>query len=501
MQSIIAGLHPLERKVLPFLKEGLTVKGIARFSKLKEVEVMRALQWLENKKVLKIDSSITEEVQLDKNGIKYKEEGLPEIRLLKALSKPLKLSKAPLPKDEVNIAVGMLKKKAAIDIKKEGNDLILTRTAQGKKLLEKETLEETLLQKLPIEPSKLTPEEKFAYENLQKRKGVIKTVIIKTRTIKLTELGKELTSKEIKFENVIDKLTPKAMQNQLWKKKEFRAYDIKINVPKIFGGRKQHYRKYLEGIRKKFLSLGFKEMKGPIVESEFWDMDALFMPQFHSARDIHDAYYVKYPEYGKLDEALVKKVQASHENGFKTGSKGWGYKFDVKRTHRLLLRTQGTALSARMLADKKNLEIPGKYFAIARCFRYDVVDATHNSDFNQTEGIVLGEKLNFGHLKGLLKSFAEEFAETNRIKIKPAYFPFTEPSAELFAKHPEMGWIELGGSGIFRPEMTKPLGIDVPVIAWGMGIDRMAMFNMGIKDIRNLFSHDINFLRSIKCRQ
>ncbi len=194
-------------------------------------------------------------------------------------------------------------------------------------------------------------------------------------------------------------------------------------------------------------------MLGPIIETEFWDMDALFMPQFHSARDIHAAYYVKEPKYGKVNEKLLEKVKASHEIGKGTISKGWQYKFDINKTKQLILRTQGTALSARMLASK-DLKIPGKYFAIARCFRPDVVDATHSADFNQVEGIVVEEGLDFRHLKGLLRLFAEEFAQTDQIKITPAYFPFTEPSAEIHAKHPELGWIELGGSGIFRPDLV-----------------------------------------------
>jgi phenylalanyl-tRNA synthetase alpha chain len=282
-----------------------------------------------------------------------------------------------------------------------------------------------------------------------------------------------------------------------WKKKKFRSYDVSINVPDIFGGKKQHYRRFLDDVRQKFMSLGFMEMDGPIVESDFWDMDALYMPQFHSARDIHQAYYIKDPEFAELDEGFVNAVKKAHEDGGETGSKGWQYKFDVERTRRNLLRTQGTACSARMLASK-DLEIPAKYFALARCFRYDVIDATHLPDFNQVEGIVLEEGLTIRHLFGLLQMFAKEFADTDEIKLVPAYFPFTEPSVELFAKHPELGWIELGGAGIFRPELTKPLGVNVPVIAWGLGIDRIAMFKLGLKDIRNLYSYDLNVLRKTK---
>ena len=94
-----------------------------------------------------------------------------------------------------------------------------------------------------------------------------------------------------------------------WKKKKFRAYDVSINVPSVFAGKKQHYRRFLDDLRKKFLSLGFSEMDGPIVESDFWDMDALYMPQFHSARDIHQAYYVKDPEFAEVDEKLINNVK------------------------------------------------------------------------------------------------------------------------------------------------------------------------------------------------
>jgi len=228
-------------------------------------------------------------------------------------------------------------------------------------------------------------------------------------------------------------------------------------------------------------------------------MDALFMPQFHSARDIHHGYYIKEPKHSKdLPKDKVENVKNAHESGFGTGSKGWRYNFDVEMTRRHILRTHDTSISARTLASK-DLKIPGKYFQMARCFRYDVIDATHLPDFNQVGGFVIEEGINFQHLKGLLKMFAEEFAETETIRIKPSYFPFTEPSAELQAKHPEMGWIELAGSGIFRPELVKPLvGKEVPVIAWGVGLDRLAMFKLGIKDIRQLFSHDLEFLRNAR---
>ncbi len=504
IKKIINSLHRLERIVLPVLDRFDDIKGISESTGLKEVEIMRALQWLQNKDIIMLKEELRDVIDIDTNGKKYLKSELPEKRLLKALKKsPINITqiktKAGLEKQEANIALGTLRKKAAIFITKDNKDIIIKLIEQGKNLLEKGLIEEKFLQKeFPVYADTLTAEEKFAFSELNKRKNIIDTHTEKIKKAELTELGKEILKSDIEILDIFDRLTPEMIKDGSWRTKKFRSYDIKINVPNICAVKKQPYRKFLDEVRKKFLSLGFKEMFGPVVETDFWDMDALFMPQFHSARDIHDAFYIKEPKYAKLDEKLVNKVKQAHENGFNTGSKGWQYKFDVKKTHRLLLRTQTTTCSARMLAST-NLEIPGKYFAIGRCFRPDVIDATHAADFNQVEGIIIEENINFRHLKGLLKMFAEEFCQTDQIKIVPAYFPFTEPSAELHAKHPELGWIELGGAGIFRPEVVKPLlGREVPVLAWGIGIDRLAMFNLGIKDIRQLFSHDLQFLRNSK---
>lgn len=501
IKQLVSSLSPNERKILPFLDSCNNPKCLSEKSGLDELSVMRSLQWLENKGVLNIKKELKEKIILGKNGEKYKKIGLPEMVLLKSLKKEhqsieILLKKSGIEKDELNICIGTLKSKAAVDIKKDGG-LEIAILPNGEKILKSSSLEEKFLQKeFPIDLESLKPEEKLAFENLKKRKDIINIEKTNLRTYELSETGKKLSKEKVSGE-FIEKLTPQMLRDGSWKGKSFRRYDVKINVPKVSYGKKQPYRSFLDYTRKKMMSLGFKEMFGPIVESEFWDMDALFMPQFHSARNIHDAYYIKDPKVAKLDPELVDKVRKAHENGFNTGSKGWKYKFDVNKTKKLILRTQTTACSARMLTSKE-LKIPGKYFAIAKCFRPDVIDSTHLADFMQIEGIVVEDGLNFTHLKGLLKMFAEKFANAEKIKIVPAYFPFTEPSAELYAKHPEMGWIEIGGSGIFRPELTKPLGIDVPVLAWGLGIDRIAMFKLGIKDIRDLYSSDLDFLRKSK---
>ncbi len=494
--KLISKLSPIEREIFPYLNLG-SVSKIAEKSKIDEIKIRRALQFLSNKGLIETKDKNERYVDLGKNGKRYVKEGLPEKRLLKFVFEAKKISiaeakrESELSEEEFTVAIGTLKNKMLVELEK--GDII---NKAKKEDIEKKTLEEAFLESLPKEIDALKDENTF--KQLEKRKEIVEIKEKKDTSFVLTKRGSEILGdiNKIKKIDFIEELTADIIKTGEWTGKRFRHYDLNSKAPIIYGGKKQPYREFLDKVRQRFMALGFAEMTGPLVETDFFDMDALFMPQFHSARDIHEAYYVKDPKYGILDEEIVKKVKEAHEKGIDE-SKGWRYKFDVKKTHRLILRTQGTALSARQLSSKE-LKIPGKYFGIARCFRYDVIDYKHLPDFNQVEGIVLEEGLTFQHLRGLLKMFAKEFAGTEEIKITPAYFPFTEPSCELHAKHPVLGWIELGGAGILRPEVRKPLGVDVPVLAWGLGIDRIAMFRLGINDIRQLFSHDLKFLRGGK---
>ena len=502
IKKLADSLNPIERKVVSVLDNFSSFYDIIKITGLKDVEVMRALQWLQNKNIIKIKEEVKELVHLDENGFKYLKYGLPERLFLEAVNNKSTMSeiaeKTKLSSEELAISLGVLKSKSAIELSKD-REIIISITDHGRHLLKRGFLEEQFLKKeFPLEADCLKEEEKFVLAALRKRKRIVRYDAKKNVHAELTDAGKKVVEGDID-DSLLERLDHSLIKSGLWKGKKFRRFDVQINVPPIFGGRKQHYRRFLDEVRQKFIALGFCEMTGPIVETNFWNMDALFMPQFHAARDIHQGYYIKELKYAKdLPEDKVKNVKASHENGFGTGSKGWNYEFDVKKTYRHILITHDTCISARTLASKQ-LKIPGKYFQISRCFRYDVVDAIHIPDFNQVGGFVIEEGMNFGHLKSLLRMFAEEFADTDEIRIKPSYFPFTEPSAELQAKHPEFGWIELAGSGIFRPELVKPLvGKEIPVIAWGVGLDRLAMFKLGIRDIRQLFSHDLEFLRNTK---
>ncbi len=506
LADLLTTLHPLEAKVLRALAGTEAAAGEARIAELagiQEAQARMASEWLLAKAAVEVASEdSTSFVALDETGQQFAKNAIPEIAIRRRLEQgPAAMADLGDAKD-LSAAIGALKKQGLITV------------AQGKFTLAEKAdwsaieQDQQLIVKLAtserfLEPD-LTPAEWKRATELAGKPGKaslgIKRGEQKRRTLQLTALGKDLAAKAGDVADEVSQLTPEMLRDGSWRNQKFRAYNLQIPPPRSTGGRRHPYREFLDAVRRKLISFGFEEMRGPIVESEFWNNDALFMPQFHPARAIHDVYFVEgMPQAKELPEPAASNVAAAHENGGETGSIGWRYGFDRDATRRLILRSQGTALSARQLGKLRDLpNKPGKYFAIARCFRFDDVDATHAPDFFQIEGIVLGEEVHLRHLLGLMKLFGLEIARAEEMYFTPGYFPFTEPSVEAHMRHPKIGWMELGGGGIFRPEVTKPFGIDVPVIAWGLGLDRMAMVALGIDDIRDLFSPDLDFLRSRK---
>jgi len=496
-KKVVEGLHPLERGVLPVLKDGIVFTEVVSKSGLKEVEAMRALQWLENKKIATLKKDRVEVVSLDINGKKYLKEGLPEKKFLSKLTKDTTLDdfkkKAGLSDEEFNVCIGTLRKKAAIMILPGRK---LKKTEQADRFLKEESLEEKFLSKLPLKVDELSPEEKFAYAELKKRKQIIKTDDEKTVTVHLTELGKDLIKLDL-TEEFGDRLTAKMLKDGSWKKQKFRSYDVKINVPKIYGGKRHFVNQSIDYIKKIWLDLGFKEMTGNYVQTSFWDLDALFVPQDHPARDMQDTFYLG--TQGKLPKDFTEKVKKTHENGGDTGSKGWGYKWSSEKAKENLLRTHTTVLSAQTISNLKKEDLPVKFFAVGRVFRNENLDWKHLFEFIQVEGIVIDPSANFRNLVGYLKEFFGKMGFPD-VRIRPAHFPYTEPSAEVDVWHPvKKEWVELGGSGIFRPEVVKPLlGFECPVLAWGIGMERAISEYYDIKDIRELYKNDLKQLREIK---
>jgi len=378
------------------------------------------------------------------------------------------MKKAKLSKQEFNVALGLNKRKNFVIIsKKEKPILELTGISKGFENEEKKELE------------KISKGEKADSKIIKElvSRGLVEE---KEEIIRKTSITKEgssvLSSKEFSEE---------------------RSYNIHEKVPELFIGKKQPYIQFLNNIRKKLVALGFKEMPERLVNQEFYNFDVLFQPQNHPARTWTDTYQLKNPKIGKLPkQEKVNAIKHAHEHGGKTISKGWGYNWNPEIAAKLMPTAHGTAADARQMIE--GVEYPRKYFVINRCFRPDVLDATHLIEFNQLDGFIVGEGLSFRSLLGVLKDFAIEIAGATDVKFFPDYYPFTEPSVQLSAKHPDLGWVEFAGAGIFRPEITESLGIKEPVLAWGMGVDRLAMFKLGIKDIRHLFSDDLTWLRKSK---
>ncbi len=498
LNNIIAKLHPLERQVLPFLKETTNVYSLCKKTKLADVEVMRALQWLENKCILTTQTEKKKVIILEKNGVLYKKEGLPEKRFLKVLDETFKglnviIKKARLSKEEANACIGLLKKKNLIEINQD-NGLSVKITENGKKIAHQEWPEEQfLLHAFPKDFDEST--DKNSVEELRKRREIISIQEEKNVSATLTALGIKIAQQDLGGE-VINRLTPGMLRTGTWKEKTFRAYDVEINVPKTFHGKKHFDNEALEYIKRIWLDLGFKEMTGNYVQSAFWDLDALFVPQDHPAREMQDTFYLE----GKAKlPPLWKKVKEVHENGADSGSTGWRYSFSEAESQQLLLRTHTTVLSAQTLSTLKKEDLPAKFFSVGRVFRNEALDWKHLFEFYQVEGIVVDPNANLKHLKGYLTQFYKKMGYT-AVRMRPAHFPYTEPSLEVDVFHPiKKQWIELGGAGIFRPEVVKPLlGFECPVLAWGQGMGRIIGEYWKIADIRDLYKNDIKQLREMK---
>lgn len=514
ISQLLSGLHPLEHKVLAVLKVRpiLWDHELILETGLDESRLSMALGWLTTKGLVKVvEENVTPLLSITNLGEKYAERGIPEQRILDRLKMGGKVTVKDLSNlerldpSEVSTALGNLRNKDHEAVRMAPGGVVEPTGA---------ALPDLIVSVLPnligrlrsahgaVQESELSVDEKTLVDDVLEKKwktrGVIKRQEKKSKRLGMTDLGRALVEQltpAMADSEQVAQLTPQLLTDGAWRGKSFRKYNIGLRPSRLAAGRKHPYREFLDGVKAKLVSMGFQEMRGPLVESEFWNSDALFMPQFHPARDIHDVYFVDHPKsVTALPEPYADRVARTHESGWKTGSRGWRYTFDLDRAKRLVLRSQGTAVSARTLAGSPH--IPGKYFSIARCFRYDLVDATHAPDFFQVEGIALGERITFRTLLGLLRQFATEMAHATEIKYLPAYFPYTEPSVELHVRHPRLGWMELGGAGLFRPEVTVPLGVQVPVIAWGLGLDRMAMVALGIGDIRDLFSSDLDLIRT-----
>ncbi|KAG5648936.1 hypothetical protein DXG03_000285 [Asterophora parasitica] len=339
-------------------------------------------------------------------------------------------------------------------------------------------------------------------------------------------------------------LTVDMLTSGAWKTSTFKKYNFDAEGAPTEGGALHPLLKVREEIRNIFLEMGFAEMPtSSFVESGFWCFDALFVPQQHPARDLQDTFYLSDPKEALPPEPeYYKRVSTVHEyGGF--GSTGYRAPWSHAESNKLLLRTHTTASSAHMLyklaakcrgekvegdadefahgvsttdnegkKDEKDDGFrPAKLFSIDRVFRNETMDATHLAEFHQVEGVVADRNLTLADLIGRPLKFQKPFIcakqilgfmrvffnkmGIEKVRFKPAYNPYTEPSLEIFAFHPMLDrWVEVGNSGMFRPEMLEPMGFpkDVRVHGWGLSLERPTMIRYGINNIRTLVGHKVS---------
>lgn len=388
---------------------------------------------------------------------------------------------------------------------KQGRDLVLAGNwAGGEPALEPdEMLVARLLESGPALVDTLTAEGvdvAAGLERLEKRSGVVDAKTRRRRLARLTDAGRKAVSEGLAVREEVNELTTDLIVSGRWREVDFRPYDVSLPGGRPSLGREHPFRRVLEETRDAFLLMGFEETRSPWVESAFWDFDALFQPQDHPARDMQDTFYVSRPAtMGLPADDLVDRVRRTHEDGGDTGSIGWKYAWSRELAERCVLRTHTTAASIRALA--ADPRPPRKVFCVGPVFRREAIDYKHLPVFHQVDGIVIDEHASFASLLTLLRTFYRKMG-FDRIQFRPAFFPYTEPSVEVFVwMESRQDWVEMGGAGVFRAEVTEPLGCRYPVLAWGLGLERLALFRYSLEDIREIYLAHLGWLEEVpQCR-
>lgn len=492
LKQIIYKLHPLAKESLKFcIKEHTSV--IINPPQ----EVLDGAYFLEQDGLITISIESKEFIVLDTLGIKFLSDELPEYQVLKALDSSTKTifeltSTYNISQDVINSALGELKRHTLVEVSKNSQqELELTATSTAQEYLKSYT---NPLKKFKdgIEVEKLSPELKEVVEKLKKRKGFITQKSQKSTHLQLTEMGRKVGDELVNKYNdleLIDSLTPQMLQQNSWKNKEFRHYNTNIPTNLENLGRLHPMHEANDILTDVFVELGFTEMEGPIVESEFWCFDTLWIPQDHPAREDQDTFYIG--EQADVDTELMEKVRKMHEEGIdETHTQKGDFKESVTRN--TILRTHSTATTFRILHElgkkyQQGEDIDGKYFYVAHNFRNEAIDATHLAEFFQVEGILIQDDLSLAGLIGFMKEFYGKFGLHN-LKFKPTFNPYTEPSMEIHYFDDKMNkWYSIGNSGIFRPEALKAFGLeDKRIYGFGLGASRIATLLTGKSNMREI---------------
>lgn len=490
-------------------REQAGVSELASELKLDQSRVMAAATEAATHGWMSISETVSEELVPVENAADLVRAGLPERKALRLLidaggelatgdfAKAAGAAKIPV--NEIfkwGVARGwIVRDKQGVRITDEGRtaDAVKTYDADETALIEANGK--------PIEIDSLKDAERV--RNLLSKRGELAKLKPRTRrSLALTSEGKQLlTSGKVQQKKEKNLLTQEDLRSGLWREITLRPYDVTLPAESVHPAKIHPLRKIIEQTRRAYLEMGFTEVVSPMVESSFWNFDALFQPQDHPARDMQDTFYMDEPSRTDLpeDAALVERVRRAHEDGGDTGSEGWGYKWSAERAKQVVLRTHTTASTIRALA--RHPEPPMKAFCVGWVCRNETMSYKHLPVFHQVDGIVIDENASLASLLGTLETFYKKMG-FKKVKFKPAFYPYTEPSVDVVVYlESRKKWIEMGGSGIFRPEVTEPLGCKHPVMAWGLGMERLAMIRYGLSDIRELYQGRIEALQSMALSQ
>ena len=482
-----SSLHPLERTILGTLARSgsLSFDALVNETSLQGDQVRRALQWLSTKGLISLAESKQTRLEVARRP--------PELTLFDMVSRssaPPRLDalKARFEsKEEFSAALGRARGSGWISIA-GAPPIVTVRDSNGPSALDQ------LLASVSAgaDEPKLPPDQAALVPDLLKR-GVLRRAESRSTSIAITQAGRDSAS-STSGPDLIDRLTPEVLASRSWRGKSLRPIDVEAKAPRFYPGRRHPVRDFINEVRETYISMGFTELRGESVYPAFWNFDALFIPQDHPGRDMQDTFYIEGLSDSRLARTgVVANVASTHEDGWKTGSKGWGYRWRIEEARRLVLRTHNTVLTVKALSDSKEKET--RVFAVSKVYRNENLDYKHLAEFYQMDGIIVGEGLNVRHLMGFLTEFYKKLG-MSEVKLWPTYFPYTEPSLEVIGYSKTVkAWIELSGSGVFRPEVTLPLGVRVPVLAWGPGIERLMMMRYGLDDMRALYGDDLSWLR------
>jgi phenylalanyl-tRNA synthetase alpha chain len=487
-------LHHLEKAVLKALiaHDKLSIEELVENTGLGLDQIRRAIEWLRLKKLIYLDEVSV--ASLGKSGFLAIRNGLPERRLIDHLKGDKHiigdiLNTGFFSQSNSHSAFKHAMQNRWVEQKLDSSGKkILIPTVEADKLSAEERLLRKLLEMGNLKISELDPDELRSLNSLKKRDSdyVKERKLSDKSFVTIVEAGKKAVGSDSRTDSQIKR----KQQIQVERQHEIASpIDVEAPVRSLLPGRTHPIVNLVKEVGEIFVGLGFSEIGGPILQSSFWNFDALFTPQDHPAREMQDSFYISKLKDDKFaTEDQVRKVAMSHD-------KGWGYKWNIEDARSIVLRTHTTPITLKYLADNKPTK--ARLFSIGRVFRNEKISYKHLAEFTQVEGIVTDGVVTLRDLMGLQVEFYAKLG-IKKVKFWPTFFPYTEPSLQTMIYNEKLEkWVELFGMGIFRPQVTRPLGIENPVLAWGGGLERIAMLRLGLADVRDLYNNDLGWLRSI----